>query len=521
VLPTFVIGLREGLEAVLIVTIIATFLRQNKASLRGLWIGVGAGVALSIVVGIVLKVIEQALPQAQQEGMETVIGGVAVFFVTGMVLWMRTHARSMKRELETAAAAALKDGTTTALALMAFLSVLREGFETSVFLLATFQSASSAPAAMLGALLGIAAAIGLGWLMFAGGVRINLHRFFTVTGVFLVLVAAGLVLNAFRTGHEAGWVTVGQGKTLDLSWLTPTGSVRSALITGVLGIPADPRVIELLGWACYLVPMLALTFWPSSLKPTFAVAQRLRLAGAGLAAVVAVVLLATVGRPQATIATEAPVESGGTAMLTVAGSTATLVHDGHTVTLSAPTPTDEDGADTRWTAQQVGGQLPTTLTLQQLLDDNGGRIPSGMSIATAKGPFTASWTDKTSLTVLTRDGGLVDAYQDGSLILSYSGGGLTTPRVLTVDGWQLAPSYVASTSAAIAAADATAHDRLLWKQWVPAFLGLLAVCLLGQALRLRTRARRQSAAASGANAAPQPAQPADREGKPQHVRSQA
>src|SRR5262249_27070313 len=145
----------------------------------------------SIAVGVTLKLVEQGLPQRQQEGMETVIGAIAVFFVTGMILWMRTHARTMKKELESAAAAALKDGTTTALAVMAFLAVLREGFETSVFLLATFQSAGSAPSAMAGAVLGLLAAVALGWGIYAGGVRINMQRFFKVTGVFLVLVAAG------------------------------------------------------------------------------------------------------------------------------------------------------------------------------------------------------------------------------------------------------------------------------------------------------------------------------------------
>ena len=91
-LPTFVIGLREGLEAALIVSIIATFLRRNGASLRGMWLGVVAGVLLSIAVGVVLDIVEQSLPQAEQEGMETVIGLIAVFFVTGMIVWMRQHA---------------------------------------------------------------------------------------------------------------------------------------------------------------------------------------------------------------------------------------------------------------------------------------------------------------------------------------------------------------------------------------------------------------------------------------------
>src|SRR6201747_694654 len=243
-LPTFVIGLREGLEAVLVVSIIATFLRRIGASLRPMWCGVAAAVVLSIGVGVTLEVVEQNLPQRQQEGMEAVIGLVAVVFVTGMVLWMSTHARFLKRDLEGAAEKALGNGTSIALVAMVFLAVLREGFETSVFLLATFQAASSTVSAFAGAVLGILAAIVLGYAMFSGGVRLNLGRFFTVTSVFLILVAAGLVLSALRTGHEAGWVTIGQGRTVDLSWLAPAGSIRAALISGVLGIPADPRVVE-------------------------------------------------------------------------------------------------------------------------------------------------------------------------------------------------------------------------------------------------------------------------------------
>lgn len=488
-LPTFVIGLREGLEAVLIVTIIATFLRQNGASLRGLWLGVAAGVGLSIAVGVVLNLVEQSLPQARQEALETIIGGVAVFFVTGMILWMRTHARTMKRELEAHAAEALRSGTTTALAVMAFLAVLREGFETSVFLLATFQHATSAPAAVSGAVLGILAAVVLGWAMFAGGVRVNLHRFFSITGVFLVFVAAGLVLSAFRTAHEAGWVNVGQGETVDLSWLAPGGSVRSALVTGVLGMPADPRAVELLAWAAYLVPMLVVMFWPSSLAPGYRVAQRLRLGGAAVAAVLALALAVLVTMPSATLATRTPDSTGATVSLSITGDgdqrSAAVERDNHTYALGDPTPTTEQGADTRWTARRVMGELPATVDLQSLLDVNGGRIPSGLSVATAKGPFTASWTDETELTVLTRDGGLVDAELGGTLMLKYSGGGLTTPRILTVDGWRLSPTYVDSARASLAATDSAQHERALWKTWVPVALLLTTLGLLLQAARRR------------------------------------
>lgn len=473
----------------MIVSIIATFLRQNGARLRGMWIGVGAGVVLSIAVGVILKLIEQSLPQSKQEAMESIIGGVAVFFVTGMILWMRTHARTMKADLQHAAASALRDGTTTALALMAFLAVLREGFETSVFLLATFSTASSAPAAMLGALLGILVAVGLGWGMYVGGVRLNLQRFFKVTGVFLVFVAAGLVLTAFRSAHEAGWVTVGQQPTVDLTWLTPDGTVRSALVTGVLGMPHDPRAIELLAWACYLVPMLALMFWPARLKPGRALAQRLRVAGAAVAVVGAVLLAVLVVRPQSQVPTRAPLAGGGTATVSVTGGTARLEVAGKSVALTNAGATSEDGADTAWAGAAPATSRPATLTLQQLVTLNGGRIPSGLDVSAAPGPYDASWHDGTALSVLTRRGGLVDAQETGQVTLTYSGGGLTTPRVLTLDGWQLAPSYVAATQASIEAVDSVAQDRLLWQAWVPVFLGLVAIGLLGQALRRHTQTK--------------------------------
>lgn len=270
-LPTFVIGLREGLEAALIVSIVATFLRRNAASLRGLWLGVGAGVLLSVAVGVVLKLVEESLPQRQQEAMETVIGGVAVFFVTGMVLWMRTHARTMKRELETAAAAALKDGTTTALAVMAFLAVLREGFETSVFLLATFNESDNPAYGGTGAALGIVLAAGIGYGIYRGGVRINLSRFFRITGLVLILVAAGLVATALMTAAEGGWLEQGT-RAFDLSWLVRPGTPASSVATGVLGIQPYPDWTMVTGWLLYAIPMAAVVLWPA--RPRKAPAAR-------------------------------------------------------------------------------------------------------------------------------------------------------------------------------------------------------------------------------------------------------
>ncbi|WP_017934108.1 iron uptake transporter permease EfeU [Nocardioides sp. Iso805N] len=480
-LPTFVIGLREGLEAALIVSILATFLRRNGASLRGLWLGVGAGVALSVAVGVILHVIEAGLPQAKQEAMETVIGLVAVFFVTGMVFWMRTHARFMKRDLESAAAGALKSGTTTALAVMAFLAVLREGFETAVFLLATFQTAGSAPSAVFGAAAGIVAAVVLGWGMYRGGVKLNLQRFFSITGFFLILVAAGLVLNAFRTGHEAGWVTVGQGRTVDLTWLAPAGSIRSALFSGVLGIPRDPRVIEVIAWAAYLVPMLLITFLPARVRPGQVLAQRLRVVGATVAVVAAVVLLFAVPTPKADLPATAPLQGSGEATIAIDGTTAVLAADGKSIQLT--------GDGTTWTAKHTGDR-PSTLDITTLLTYTGNRVPVGLDVHSAPGPYQASWVDHTSVTATTYGDRLVDASTTGSVVLTLSGGGLTSPRVMTLDpaNWQVDPAYAAKATAAVASAEATAHDRLLWSRWVPIALLATALLLLVQVVRNTRRA---------------------------------
>jgi high-affinity iron transporter len=481
VLPTFVIGLREGLEAALIVSIIATFLRRNGAGLRGMWVGVSIGIAISIAVGVVLRVVEQNLPQAGQEGMETVIGLIAVFFVTGMIFWMRTHARFMKRDLELHASEALSNGTTSALVVMAFLAVLREGFETSVFLLATFQSATSAPAAIIGAVLGIVVAIGLGYGIYRGGVRLNLQRFFNVTGLFLILVAAGLVLNALRTAHEAGWVTIGQATTVDLSWLAPAGSIQSALISGVLGIPRDPRVIEVLFWALYLVPMLALAFWPAGHRPDRPLARRLTFAGAGAALVGAVLLAVLVPMPTATVASTAPVEGGGTARLTWDSGRPTLTHAGRTYDDLRQT------SSGHWSQQHVVGDLPATLDATTLLTYTGGRAPVGLDLRAAPGPYQASWTDGSTLRATTHGTGLVDAAVTGNVLLHLSGGGLTSTRVLGVDTghWNLTSSYVARTTAALTQAAIDRRERDLWKTWFPIFLVVVAAGQLWKGRRLR------------------------------------
>jgi high-affinity iron transporter len=265
VLPTFVIGLREGLEAALIVGIIAAFLGQQgrRDALRQVWIGTGTAVAICVGIAVLLQVISSDLPQRQQEGLETVVGALAVCMVTYMIMFMRRHARDLKGDLQGAAASALAAGSSRALVLMAFLAVLREGFETAVFLLATFHASGDAATSWLGAVLGILVAVVIGYGIYRGGVRLNLARFFKVTGLVLVVVAAGLVMTAFMTANEAGWLNVGQAQALDLSWLVRPGTPVSSLLTGVLGIQPYPSWIMAIAWLVYLVPMIAIVAWPA------------------------------------------------------------------------------------------------------------------------------------------------------------------------------------------------------------------------------------------------------------------
>lgn len=263
-IPTLVIGLREGVEASLIVGIVAAFLGRTgrRDALRQVWIGVGAAVALCLAIGAGLVTLSRELPEKAQEGLETGIGALAVAMVTFMIVWMSRRSRGMKKQLEGAAADALATGSARALVAMAFLAVVREGFETSVFLVSVIQNSTSVGTGAVGAFLGIAIAVGVGYGIYRGGVRLNLARFFTGTGLVLVLVAAGLAMTVMHTANEAGWLTIGQAQAVDLSWLVRPGTVTASLLTGVLGLQARPTVVEAIAWLAYALPMLVYVGWP-------------------------------------------------------------------------------------------------------------------------------------------------------------------------------------------------------------------------------------------------------------------
>lgn len=529
-LATFIIGLREGLEAALIVGIVAAFLKNNGRSLAPMWIGVGLALLLSLCVGAGLALIEKALPQAAQEGMETIIGAIAVAFVTGMVVWMNTHARDMKRTLEAGTAEALGGTGALALAVMAFLAVLREGFETAIFLLATFSAAQSAAYAAGGAVIGLLVSTLIGSAIYAGGVRINLSKFFRLTGAFLILVAAGLVLSSLRTAHEAGWLNAGQQTTVDLAWLVAPGTIRSALMTGVLGIPADPRLVEAIGWLAYVVPVSLAVYWPAERRPAPKTAARLRRAAAAAFVVVAGLLIAAPSMAPPTAPDRAPLTADGTPVGTMRLARSATTHPtappdvveiivGATssrIPLAATTATTQtyDGLETEAIDVAVDAEArgrPEKISLGDLVTLAGGRLPTGISPERNPGPFTADWSLRRTLRIWTVDGLLFDAAGRDATLLTLSGGGLRTPRSLTVRDtagngtFTVDPAYRDALKSALLRFHAQQRERHFWSILVPALLLAVAILFIVPDVRnRRPRWRRTEPRASAPNPTPTP-----------------
>jgi high-affinity iron transporter len=482
------------LEATLIVSIVGAFLRRNGNSVRPMMVGVAIAVALSIAVGVGLDMLSASLPQAQQEMLETVIGFVAVVFVTTMIIWMNRNAFHLKGELESEAAQAINAGGSVALATMAFLAVLKEGFETAVFLLAAAQSThGSGWSALFGGVAGIAVSIGIGIGIYFGGLKLNLGRFFRITGIFLIFIAAGLVTGALRTAHEAGWVNIGQQQVFDFSSWMPARSVLGALITGMFGIPSDPRLIEVLGWLLYAIPVLAVFLWPAKLAAT-PVARRNLLAGVAAALAVAalglVLLVPTQGGSQPGSTRTATGADGAGLTVTFApdGQSARLTVAATDVALKSAGTQSVDGIEAQvWQNQtpvNPGITSPIT-TLRDLAGLTGGRLPVGLGPTRTPGPFQVTWTATTSYNVVTHGDSLISAQSESNRIATLSGGGITGTKTVSLgslgDDW--ATTDDAAVTKAITDAAADGAERALWRVWLPILLAAAAAATAACAVR--------------------------------------
>ena len=282
-LGNYLIGLREGLEASLVVSILIAYLVKSghRRALTPVWAGVGSAVMLAVGFGIALTVASGEMQFKTQESFGGFLSIIAVALVTWMVFWMRRTARFMKAELEGRLQGALSMGT-GALFAVAFLAVGREGLETALFLWTNISNADSSTQPIVGAVLGLLTAVLLGYLLYRGGLRLNLKRFFTITGALLIVVAAGVFGYGFHDLQEAS-ILPGLG-TLAFepsTWFSGMGEVGRWLQTalqGVFNLTPQVTVLQAVAWTVYIVPVLAL-FLRSS-KPRAATVPRERTADA-------------------------------------------------------------------------------------------------------------------------------------------------------------------------------------------------------------------------------------------------
>jgi high-affinity iron transporter len=270
-LAAFLIMVREGLEAALIVVIIAAYLNKTGRQdlLKPMWIGVALAAALCIAAGTGLHVANQELPQAKQELLEAAVGFAAVGVLTWMIFWMRRAGKAIKGELEAKIDSAIQmpGAAAKALIAMAFFAVLREGLESALFLLAAFQQGGAA--AGIGAVLGVAVAIGLGVGLYLGSVHLDLRKFFTWTGGVIIFFAAGLLAQSVRSLHEAGIWNSLQSTAWDWSGVISNGSTGGNVLRGLIGYQAVPTWGEVIVYWGYLIPVAFLFFvGPYLRRPT-------------------------------------------------------------------------------------------------------------------------------------------------------------------------------------------------------------------------------------------------------------
>jgi len=265
-LVAYLIMLREGIEAALIVGIVASYLKQSGRAqwMKMVWLGVMIASVLCLAIGFALQAASAEFPQKQQELFEGIVALLATAILTSMVFWMKKVARSIKGQLHDSIENALRPGDRQGIALtgMAFFAVGREGLESVFFLLAIVQQ-SQGLAVPIGAALGLVSAIGVGFAIYWGGVKLDLKRFFRWTGIFILFVAAGLLAGALRAFHEAGLWNGLQETAFDLGSILPQDSVVGTLLAGVFGYQEAPTIGEVIVYLAFLLPMLAV-FWPSA-----------------------------------------------------------------------------------------------------------------------------------------------------------------------------------------------------------------------------------------------------------------
>ncbi|AIJ26037.1 iron uptake transporter permease EfeU [Amycolatopsis methanolica] len=257
---SLLIGLREGLEAALVVSILVAFLVKTgrRSALRWVWPGIAAAVILSIGVGAILTFTTAQLSFEQQELLGGSLSIVAVGFVTAMIFWMRKASKSIAAELRGKMDEALAVGPLAVL-LLSFLAVGREGLETAVFFYAAVQTAQGGTTQpLIGFAVGIAIAVAIAYGLYRGAIRFDLGKFFTITGVLLVFVAAGVLGYGLHDLQEAGFLPGLHTLAFDASAAIPETSWYGALLKGVFNYSQQTTVLQAIAWIAYVVIVLPL-----------------------------------------------------------------------------------------------------------------------------------------------------------------------------------------------------------------------------------------------------------------------
>lgn len=258
-LANFLIGLREGLEAALVVGILIAYVVKLGRTdvLKRIWLGVGLAVAISLALGAVLTFGAYGLSFEAQELIGGILSIIATAFVTWMIFWMLGAARGLSKELRSNVDSHL-EGAGWGLVLVAFLAVGREGIETALFIWAAVQASGSTTFPLIGAALGILVAIVLGYLIYRGVLSINLSKFFTYTGVFLIIVAGGVLAYGVHDLQEAGALPGLYNLAFDVSATVPPDSWYGTLLKGIFNFSPATTWLEAAAWVLYVVPVLTI-----------------------------------------------------------------------------------------------------------------------------------------------------------------------------------------------------------------------------------------------------------------------
>ncbi len=249
------ITLREGLEAALIIGIILAYLAKtnNGQGFRYVWLGTFLAIATSLIVGAVIYFTAGNLEGRAEQIFEGVALFVAAGVLTWMILWMRKQAVNIKGNLHAQIQSALKSGSLAGLFALAFIAVVREGIETVLFLFAATRVTESFALSIVGAVMGLALAVGIGYGIYRGASRLNLSTFFNVTSLLLILFAAGLLAHGIHEFHEAGLIPPIIDHVWDINHIIPEQSTFGRFLTVLFGYNGNPSLVEVIAYVSFVV----------------------------------------------------------------------------------------------------------------------------------------------------------------------------------------------------------------------------------------------------------------------------